>query len=165
MRIYSDLRRTAPRVFAKLPAAEQRRLRTAGIMKQLSAGYSNQPRRLTVQQLLAGSPVCPEARLRAVFLLKPYTGEGLSEPRPCSVAEAIDRVQEIGALEAKQLNVALSGSDTSPPASFMEQTLAKERAVLEQALTEITVSEILVPRVKDPAPVVTEIRRLAGLNG
>ena len=104
MRIYSDLRSTAPEVFRRLPAAEQRRLRVAAIVKRLSAGYSNQPRRLTVQQMLAGSKACPEARLRAVFLLKPYVGEGLSEPNPQSPDEAIERMQAISGMEAKYLD-------------------------------------------------------------
>jgi hypothetical protein len=165
MRIYSDLKRTAPQVFGKLPAAEQRRLRAAGIIKRLSAGYSNQPRRLTVQQMLPNSPNCPEAKLRAVFLLKPYTGQGLSDPRACPAGEAIRRIQEIGALEAKYLRKALEGSTHPVPASNIDQMLTREREVLEQGLRDIPVHEILVPRVEDPAPVVAQIRRIAGLAG
>ena len=112
MRIYSDLRSTAPQVFRRSPAAEQRRLRIAGIVKRLSAGYSNQPRRLTVQQMLSGSQACPEARLRAVFLLKPYDGEGLTEPRPrpsgrSDREDAGDQLR----MEAKYLDTALAATD------------------------------------------------------
>ena len=164
MRIYSDLRSTAPEVFRRLPAAEQRRLRVAGIIKRLSAGYSNQPRRLTVQQMLAGSKACPEARLRAVFLLKPYVGEGLSEPMPQSVDEAIARMQAISAMEAKYLETALGATGAAPPAAYTEQVLAREREVLSRALKDVPIFELLVPRVKDPAPVVAGIRRLAGMD-
>ena len=164
MRIYSDLRSTAPEVFRQLPAAEQRRLRVAAIVKRLSAGYSNQPRRLTVQQMLAGSKACPEARLRAVYLLKPYTGEGLSEPRSQSVVEAIERMQAISAMEAKYLETALGATGAVPPPEYTEQVLAREREVLTRALKDVPIFELLVPRVKDPAPVVASIRRLAGLE-
>ena len=163
MRIYSDLRSTAPEVFRRLPAAEQRRLRVAAIVKRLSAGYSNQPRRLTVQQMLAGSKACPEARLRAVFLLKPYVGEGLSEPKRQSPEEAIKRMQAISAMEAKYLDIALDAMGATPPAEYTEQVLARERDVLSRALTDVPIFELLVPRVKDPAPVVAGIRRLAGM--
>jgi hypothetical protein len=164
MRIYSDLMSTAPEVFRRLPAAEQRRLRVAGIVKRLSAGYSNQPRRLTVQQMLTGSKVCPEARLRAVFLLKPYMGEGLSEPKRQSVDQAIERMQAISDMEAKYLETALSATGAGPPVAYKEQVLAREREVLSRALKYIPIFELLVPRVKDPAPVVAGIRRLAGLD-
>jgi hypothetical protein len=164
MRIYSDLQSTAPEVFLRLPAAEQRRLRVAGIVKRLSAGYSNQPRRLTVQQMLAGSKACPEARLRAVFLLKPYIGEGLSEPKPQSPDEAIDRMQAISHMEAKYLETALGATGAAPPPAYMEQVLAREREVLSRALKDVPIFELLVPRVKDPAPVVASIRRLARLD-
>ena len=163
MRIYSDLRSTAPEVFRRLPSAEQRQLRVAGIVKRLSAGYSNQPRRLTVQQMLAGSKACPEARLRAVFLLKPYMGEGLSEPKPQSVDNAIERMQAISDTEAKYLATALDATGAAPPAAYTEQVLTRERDVLTRALNEVPIFELLVPRVKDPAPVVADIRRLAGM--
>jgi hypothetical protein len=164
MRIYSDLRSTAPEVFRRLPAAEQRRLRVAGIVKRLSAGYSNQPRRLTVQQMLGSEP-SPEARLRAVFLLKPYFGEGLSTPNPQSTDEAIERMQAISDMEAKYLLTALAATGAGPPAAYTEQILVRERAVLSRALTDVPIFELLVPRVKDPAPVVAGIRRLAGMDG
>jgi hypothetical protein len=164
MRIYSDLSATAPEVFRRLPVAEQRRLRIAGIVKRLSAGYSNQPRRLTVQQMLAGSKACPEARLRAVYLLKPYGGEGLSEPKRQSPDEAIERMQAISDMEAKYLNTALGASGAAPPAVYTEQVLTRERKVLSQALADVPIFELLVPRVKDPAPVVAGIRRLAGMD-
>ena len=164
MRIYSDLRSTAPEVFKRLPAAEQRRLVVAGIVKRLSAGYSNQPRRLTVQQMLAGSKACPEARLQAVFLLKPYFGQGLSEPKRQSVDEAIERMQAISDMEAKYLETALGATRAAPPAAYAEQVRAREREVLSRALKDVPIFELLVPRVKDPAPVVAGIRRLAGMD-
>jgi hypothetical protein len=163
MRIYSDLQFTAPEIFRQMPRAEQRRLKLAGIIKRLSAGYSNQPRRLTVQQMLPRSPACPEARLRSVFLLKPYMGNGLSQPNPRSTDEAIARIQEIGGLEATHLQKALWESGV-PAAGFMEQVVARERDVLERALAVVPVFEVLVPRVKDPAPVAAGIRRLASMG-
>jgi hypothetical protein len=165
MRIYSDLPATAPEVFRRLPSAEQRRLKVAGIIKKLSAGYSNQPRRLTVQQMLPDSPVCAEARLRSVFLLKPYEGEGLAGPSPCSSDAAIARIQEINSLEAKQLGEALSALPAPQHAYMTDEMTAREKDVLSRALKDVAVSELLVPRVKDPAPVVAEMRRLAGLDG
>jgi hypothetical protein len=164
MRVYSDLQATAPEVFRRLSQSEQRRLKVAGIVKRLSAGYSNQPRRLTVQEMLPGSPACPEARLHSVFLLKPYTGDGLSTPNPKSADEAIERIQEIGNMEAKQLRKALSATGSAPPPASVEQTLAREREVLAHALADVPVFELLVPRVKDPAPIVAGIRQLAGLG-
>jgi len=164
MRIYSDLHATAPGVFRRLPGAEQRRLRVAGVIKRLSAGYSNQPRRLTVQQMLAGSPPCPEARLSSVYMLKPYKGDGLAGPSPSSRKEAIERIQAIAEMEARQLQAAMSGTEAMPPAAFMEQTLAGERDVLARALGDVPIYQVLVPRVKDPASVVAGIRRLASLD-
>ena len=163
MRIYSDLRSTAPEVFRRLPAAERRRLRLAGVIKRLSAGYSNQPRRLTVQQMLAGSNPCSEARLRAVYLLKPYVGEGLSKPAPQTPAEAIERMQAISGMEAKYLDAALAATGAAPPARFTKEILARERDTLTKGIKDVPIFEVLVPRVKDPAPVVADIRRLAGM--
>jgi hypothetical protein len=165
MRVYSDLAKTAPLVFTRLPAAEQRRLRLNGLIKRLSAGYSNQPRRLTIQQMLSGTPACPEARLRAVYLLKPYSGEALSGPELRSADAAIERIQEVNGLEAKQLREALREMRGEPAEAMTPEMAAREREVLSQALEGVPVSELLVPRVKDPAPVVAEMRRLTGLNG
>jgi hypothetical protein len=163
MRIYSDLQFTAPEVFRQLPRAEQRRLKIAGVIKRLSAGYSNQPRRLTVQQMLPGSPACPEARLCSVFLLKPYVGDGLSQPSPKPVDEAIARIQEIAGWEATHLHKALEATGAAS-AGFIEQALAREREVLARGLLDVPVFEVLVPRVKDPAPVAAGIRRLASMS-
>jgi hypothetical protein len=164
MRIYSDLRSTAPKVFRMLPAVERRRLRVAAMIKRLSVGYSNQPRRLTVQQMLPGSAACPEARLSSVFLLQPYTGEGLEGPSPRSLDDAIERIRAINGMEAKYLETALSATGATPLPSYTEETFVREREVLRQALKDVPIYELLVPRVKDPAPVVAEIRRLAGMS-
>jgi hypothetical protein len=164
MRVYSDLPRTAPQVFARLPAVERRRLRLAGLVKRLSAGYSNQPRRLTIQQMLAGAPVCPEARLRSVFLLKPYTGAGLSGPVPCSIDAAIDRIQNVNGLEARQLGEALANITGKPAEPITPEMAVREREVLRRALKDVPAYELLVPRVEDPAPVVAQMRRLTGLD-
>jgi hypothetical protein len=115
--------------------------------------------------MLSGSKPSPEARLRGVFLLKPYSGEGLSEPKAQSVDEAIERMQTISDMEAKYLETALGAAGAAPPAAYTEQILAREREVLSRALKDIPIFELFVPRVKDPAPVVAGIRRLAGLDG
>jgi hypothetical protein len=163
MRVYSDLPSINPEVFAMLPRREQMRLRWAGIIRRLSAGYANLPRRLALEQIVGDrNHVCREARLSAVYLLKPYKGEGLSDPRPQTADEAIDRIQTIGGMESSRLLEALPEDQ---PATLMQPTLHRERDVLERALTGVPIFELLVPRVRDPSALVAQIRRVTGLTG
>lgn len=161
MRVYSDLPAINPEVYAMLPRRERMRLRWAGIIRRLSAGYANLPRRLALEQIVGDrNRVCRDARLSAVFLLKPYKGEGLSGPSPRTADEAIERIQAIGELESVRLRKALPEDQ---PASLMQPALSREREVLERALTGVPIFELLVPRVRNPSPLVAQIRRVAGL--
>jgi hypothetical protein len=163
MRIYSDLPAINPAIYARLPVRERVRLRWAGVIRRLSAGYANLPRRLSLDEIVGDkNGVCREARLRAVYLLKPHKGEGLSEPLQKTPDEAIERIQAIGELESVRLRAALPDDQ---PESLMEPALRREREVLEQALAGVPVFELLVPRVKDPSPLVAQIRQVAGLAG
>jgi hypothetical protein len=163
MRVYSDLPAINPEVYAMLSRRERIRLRWAGIIRRLSAGYANLPRRLGLEQIVGnGNGVCREARLRAVYLLKPYQGEGLSDPLPQTADEAIERIQEIGEMESLRLREALPDDQ---PASLMQPILQRERDVLKRALSDIPIFELLVPRVRNPSPLVAQIRQVAGLAG
>jgi hypothetical protein len=163
MRIYSDLPAINPEVYALLPRRERLRLRWAGIVRRLSLGYANLPRRLGLNDITGGrNGVCPEARLRAVYLLKPYKGERLSEPVERTAGEAIERIEAIGEMESSRLREALPADQ---PASLMQPVLRNERDVLQRALVGIPVFELLVPRVSDPARLVRRIRQVTGLTG
>jgi hypothetical protein len=163
MRVYSDLPAINPTIYARLPLRERMRLRWAGVIRRLSAGYANLPRRLSLAEIVGDkNGVCKEARLRAVYLLKPYKGEGLSEPLRKTADEAIGRIQAIGELESARLRQALPEDQ---PESLMDPVLRRERDVLERALTGVPVFELLVPRVRDPATLVAQIRQVAGLAG
>jgi hypothetical protein len=121
------------------------------------------PRRLSLAEIVGDkNGVCKEARLRAVYLLKPYKGEGLSEPLRKTADEAIGRIQAIGELESARLRQALPEDQ---PESLMDPVLRRERDVLERALRGVPVFELLVPRVRDPATLVAQIRQVAGLAG
>ncbi len=135
-----------------LPRREQMRLRWAGVIRRLSAGYANLPRRLALEQIVGErNRLCLEARLSAVYLLKPYKGEGLSGPRPQTAGEAIERIQAIGEMESARLREALPDDQ---PATLMQPALHRERDVLERALTGVPVFELLVPRVRNPSALV-----------
>jgi hypothetical protein len=163
MRVYSDLPAINPKIYAKLPRRERIRLRWAGIIRRLSAGYANLPRRLALEQIVGDrNRVCREARLSAVYLLKPYEGEGLSAPLPQSVDQAIERIQAIGEMESARLREALPEDQ---PASLMQPILHRECDVLGRALTGVPIFELLVPRVRKPSPLVAQIRQVAGLAG
>jgi hypothetical protein len=163
MRVYSDLPAINPEVYAMLPRRERMRLRWAGIVRRLSAGYANLPRRLALEQIVGDrNRVCAEARLSAVYLLKPYKGEGLSDPRTQTAEEAIERIEAIGEMESARLREALPEDQ---PASLMEPALRRERDILERALTGVPVFELLVPRVRNPSPLVAQIRRVTSLTG
>jgi len=163
MRVYSDLPAINPEVYALLPRSEQIRLRWAGIIRRLSAGYANLPRRLALEQIVGGkNGVCREARLSAVYLLKPYEGDGLSGPHSRTAAEAIERILAIGEMESERLLEALSDDQ---PAILMEPALRRERDVLARALAGVPIFELLVPRVTNPSPLVAQIRQVAGLAG
>jgi hypothetical protein len=79
------------------------------------------------------------------------------------VDEAIARIQEIAGWEATQLHKALEATGAAS-AGFIEQALAREREGLARGLLDVPVFEVLVPRVKDPAPVAAGIRRLASMS-
>jgi hypothetical protein len=163
MRVYSDLPAINPEIYARLPRRERMRLRWAGIIRRLSAGYANLPRRLALEQIVGGkNRVTGEARLSAVYLLKPYAGEGLGGPFPQTADEAIERIQAMGDMESERLQKALPEDE---PASLMEPLLHRERDVLERALTGVPIFELLVPRVRHPSPLVAQIRQIAGLAG
>lgn len=163
MRVYSDLAAINPEVYAMLPRRERIRLRWAGIVRRLSRGYANLPRRLALEQIVGDrNHVCREARLSAVYLLKPYEGEGLSGPLPQTVDEAVKRIQAIGEMESARLREALPEDQ---PASLMQPLLRRERDVLESALLRVPIFELLVPRVRNPSPLVAQIRQVTGLAG
>jgi hypothetical protein len=69
LRIYSDLPKINPAVYRLLPGRERVRLRLAGLIRTLSAGYANMPRRLTVDELIGHGRIRSEAHLDAVYLL------------------------------------------------------------------------------------------------
>ena len=163
MRVYSDLPTINPEVYAMLPHRERMRLRWAGIVRRLSAGYANMPRRLSLEQIVGErNRVCREAWLSAVYLLKPYKGEGLSGPHPKTAEEAIERILAIGEMESARLVEALPEDQR---AKRMEPALRRERDVLERALAGVPIFELLVPRVPNPSVLVAQIRQVAGLAG
>jgi len=163
LRIYSDLPKINPAVYRLLPGRERVRLRLAGLIRTLSAGYANMPRRLTVDELIGDSRICPEAHLDAVYLLFAHTGPELTGPMPRSADQAIDRIQTINEAEGARLVEALSALPGDGHEGFMEQVRSRERDVLARALNGVPAFELLVPRVRNPALLVAKIRRVTGL--
>src|SRR5437867_13229607 len=109
LRIYSDLAAVSPDIFGRLPSAERWRLRIAGLIRRLSLGYANLPRRLAIDEIVGPGRLCPEARLAAVYFLKRHTADALAGPTRVSLDEAVARIQAINQNEADRLNEALPG--------------------------------------------------------
>jgi hypothetical protein len=164
MRIYSDLIKTNPKVYGLLPGRERFRLRLAGLVRTLSAGYANMPRRLSVDEIFGDSRLSRDARLESVCLLSAYTGEGLEGPLPRSTDETIARIQTINDAECVRLRTVLEANNDEPSLAVMAEASSREREVLERALNGVPAFELRVPRVRDPAPLVAQIRRVTGLD-
>jgi hypothetical protein len=163
MRVYSDLATVSPDIFGRLPAAERWRLRTAGLIRKLSLGYANLPRRLSIDEIVGPGRVCPEATLTSVYFLQRYGGESLAGPRQVPLDEAVARIQAINQDEATRLKEALAGHAEAQAAFGAAERL--ERGILERVLATVPISELLVPRVRDPSAVVSQISRVSGLSG
>ena len=163
LRIYSDLAVVSPDIFGRLPTAERWRLRAAGLIRRLSFGYANLPRRLTIDEIAGPGRLCPEATLESVYFLKRHAAGGLAGPTPVAKDEAVTRIQAINREEAKRLEEALSGHAEAK--AVVEEADCLEHGILETVLARVPISEILVPRVRNPSAVVSEISRVCGLSG
>ena len=162
LRVYADLAAVNPDIFGRLPSAERWRLRIAGLIRRLSLGYANLPRRLAIDEIVGPGRLCPEARLAAVYFLKRHTADALAGPTRVSLDEAVARIQAINRKEADRLREALSGhADT---ATVFNEADCLERGILETVLANVPLFELLVPRVRNPSAVVSEISRVSGLE-
>jgi hypothetical protein len=164
LRVYSDLPRINPDVYRLLPLRERFRLRLAGLIRRLSFGYANMPRRLTVDQLVGGGRLCPEARLEAVYLLSPHSGPEVAGPISRTVDEVIERIQAINEAEGIRLREVLTASPGRDSAAYLAHVQQQERDILTRALNGVAAYELLVPRVRNPAQVVAQMRRISGLT-
>jgi len=163
MRIYSDLAAVSPDVFVRLPPEERWRLRIAGLVRRLSLGYANLPRRLAIEEIVGPGQLCPDARLEAVYFLKRHDGERLTGPQPVPREEAVARIQTINRGEGDRLEAALQRH--SEAAAVFDEAGRLERGILESVLSNVPIFELLVPQVRNPAAVVAEISRVCGLDG
>ena len=164
LRIYSDLAQANPRAYQRLPLGERLQLQRNGLIKRLSLGFADMPRRLDIRQFASGCKGAPAARLRALFLLTAHKGADLTAPKPLGVEQAIDRILQVSASEASRLRDIFG----STPAPHVRERLAHfdelERTLLRRALSDITIAEILVPRVADLDALGRNIRSLAGVD-
>lgn len=164
LRIYSDLLRTNPAAYRCLPLKEKFRIRLAGLIKALSFGYANLPRRLNIEQF-ATDCVRPSAQLDSVFSLAPHKGSEIIGPTPLALDELLDRVQAQSFLEGGRLQEVLAPYLASHPDSPLHCTYRMEHDILIRAMAGLPAYEILVPRVDDPGRVVSELGRMSGLEG
>jgi len=163
LRIYSDLEAVSPEVFGRLPPDERWRLRMAGLIRKLSFGYANLPRRLTIEEVVGPGGLCPEAKLASVYFLKRHGGDGLAGPQPVSPDEAVARIQAINRGEADRLEAALEAHPEAK--AVFDEAKRLERDILESVLSSVPLFELLVPRVRNPAALVSEISRVCGMDG
>jgi hypothetical protein len=164
LRIYSDLARVSPDIFGRLPADERWRLKAAGLIRRLSLGYANMPRRLTIEDVVGAGRLCREARLEGLYFLKRHNGEGLAGPSSVPPGEAISRIQAINKEEATRLEEALADYRQDAATTFNRADVL-ERDILTRALAGVPALELLVPRVRNPSAIVAEISRACGLDG
>ncbi len=165
LRIYSDLRRTNTEAYRGLPLGERMRLRANALIKVFSLGYANFPRRLSIEQLVPEYKIDLNAvRLGSLFVLTADEGRELTGPNPLTLDEIIQRIQVINGSEgdrlAKVVGPYLSAHSTSRFHS-MEET---ERTVLSQAFEGLPAFEILVPRVSNPASLVSQLRGISRID-
>jgi len=162
LRIYSDLPAASPDVFRLLSGRERWRLRLAGLVRRFSLGYANLPRRLTMRQIVGIDRICREARLDSLYFLAPADGGDLTGPSPVPTDEAIARMQTINRAEGARLREALAGTDDA--GAVFERTDRLEADILERALSGVPAFELLVPRVRNPSAIISEISRVSGLG-
>ncbi len=163
LRIYSDISSTNPRAYERLPARERLRLRMAGLIKSLSFGFANMPRRLRIDEFAPGC-LLPRAKIESVYALAPSNGETLSEPQPLTMALLLDRIQEQSRLEAERLAPIIAPYLAAQPESWLHRADSSERHILTRALSGLPAFHLEVPRVSDPEPLVRQIARVAGLE-
>ncbi len=163
LRIYADLAAVSPDIFGRLPPAERWRLRVAGLIRRFSLGYANLPRRLTIDEIVGPGRLCQEATLESVYFLKRHGADRLTGPQPVSREEAVARIQAINREEGQRLEEALEGHSEAT-AAFREADRL-ERYILESVLSDVPIFELMVPRVRNPSAVVSEISRVCGLSG
>jgi len=162
LRVYSDLAKVSPDIFGGLTVQEQRRLKVAGFIRRFSLGYANMPRRLAIEQVVGAGRLCREAQLEAVYFLRRHGSEGLAGPFAVTLDEAVARIQAINKEEGKRLEEALG--NRRGQAAF-DKADRLEREILGRALSGVPALELLVPRVRNPSAIVSEISRVCGLDG
>ena len=163
LRVYPDLRRSLPSIHRRLPLATRSRLKSLAILNWLSRGYANPATRLPLAQLVPDCKVMPEAVVESVFVLRPHTGKDLVGPTSVSLDQTVTEIQTHASKEAVWLTEALAPYVSDHTESSLNFARVAEASILNRALSNVSTSEILVPRVDNVGELARDMSRIAGL--
>ena len=156
LRVYPDLRRTAPAAYAALPARSRRQLRVLSAVDVLSRGYVRPPVRVQASQL--GRLARLSSPIARVVLVERTTVRDVS----VAALEPDDAVEAGVALLAEQRAVLRSANDPAWTRALSETSEA-EAATLRRALDPVPGERISLPATWDAARAIRALAERLGL--
>ena len=151
MRFYSDLPRTAPRAFARLPAATRAALFGRRIVNAATRGYVAPPVR--IEPAVFGVPFAPDTERVARVALVERSGErDRLDSQPGTLSEAVTWSLQL--LDEQRLRLGAAGDAWR---CAVAAARSSEKSVLEQALADVPIGRIRVPKKWDAARAVAEL--------
>jgi hypothetical protein len=153
MRLYPDIRQTAPAAWAALAPGARRRLHAVAALRRMSAGRLAPPVAVTRAQL--GAADAPRATTIARILLLERDERADAELSDVAADVAVDEIAQ----HIRDDRARLQGTGLG---AQLEQLAARERAVLEAAVGAAAVQRMAIPAAW---PAARSVQRLAAELG
>jgi hypothetical protein len=159
LRVYSDLRETAPMAYARLPAAIRAGLAGRKAVRRLTRGYIAPPVRVSFSQL--GQRAAPASLpiVRVVLVERSRTAESLMDAAleiDSAIAHAVDL------LERQRAHLESARDDAW--AESLRRTRADEASILQETFAKAPLQHLLVPEQWGAAHAVTTLARELGMD-
>lgn len=153
MRLYPDIRQTAPTAWQALASGARSRLRAAALVRRASAGAFAPPVAVTRQEL--GAPPPPVSATVGRILLLNREERETAQLTAVSAAAAADEIQH-------RIRDDRAGLDGTGLEDELRRLAEHDRAVLEGAVATLTVQRLDIPAAW---PAVRSVQRLAAELG
>lgn len=141
LRVYPDLRHTAPSAFATLPRAERARLRRLAVLSAASGGWIAPSLPLPLRDLGQTAPPGPAPARRLVLVERGGSASGLLVT-PLPEREVVDQAAEV----LREQRARLRGVLDPGWAPLLARTEEGERVLLRGALAAVPAERWTVPR-------------------
>jgi hypothetical protein len=161
LRVYSDLKRTAPEAFRRLPGHGRTALRLRAVARTLTRGYVAPPLRLRVEDL--GQPL-PEEPLRLARILairRDVEARGL-ERRSLPLESLIELAETVADEQRGRL---MDGPNADLWRDALAAAREADREVLKVGFLDLPAKTVLLPAFWDATRSVDALAGILGIDG